>query len=255
MTRYLDKDRIRMVINAVREKPMSWTELIRLGIPEKSLNRVLVEYLSYWGLVEKDSSTGLWTWFQHASAFRGIHDYNVALDHSKELLKGFHFIFMALGWPGFLREKPPGIKGEEIFLLKKAAEDHLRTGYPDVFQDSQEAMQEKENARAVLAKEIWGPLHSLKNLNWKDPRLVMLDDIYDYLPVVHLIPKNKKDVRKIIEKIPGEKLNTFREIGDRVTEIHLKSCSEIQEIIMRIDNGEPLKGSCSLCPRISINND
>ena len=251
MVRELGKGNIKKVIDAVREKPRTWAELERLGIPEKSVTRILTEYLSYWGLVKKDES-GRWVWFENIRTFENRHDYDIALEHSKALLNGFPLVTWAIVQPGFLREKPIVPKGEEMMHLKKAVEDHLKTGYPQVYEKIREAIRGKEEARALLVKEIGELPWILTGLDEAHPRLMKLDHVYTYL-VTDGVPKRfRSDVRKLAKKIPSEKIDTFREIGSRMTELFLQSASEIRGITLRIENAEPLRGSCELCPRVKV---
>jgi hypothetical protein len=73
------------VIDALREGRKSWSDLekitIRLSknderkIPEKTLDRILKDYLEPWGLVHKDND--FWAWYENLRIFRSNEEYEL----------------------------------------------------------------------------------------------------------------------------------------------------------------------------------
>lgn len=60
MGRGLNTERIRNVIDFLKVRPASFTELKTLQIPETTLARILKEYLQYWGLIYYDANIRKW---------------------------------------------------------------------------------------------------------------------------------------------------------------------------------------------------
>ena len=60
MGRGLNTKQIKNVIDFLKVKPATWTELKTLEIPDNSLARILKEYLRYWGLVYYDADARKW---------------------------------------------------------------------------------------------------------------------------------------------------------------------------------------------------
>lgn len=251
MVRSLNTVQIKKVIDALREEgPKGYVDLKnKLHIAEKSLTRILVDYLSYWGLVQKDEKTGLWQWYEEVKTYKTKHDYELALTHSKELVEGLNLLFMPdveSSW----KENPQGLIERELSALAVAAREHLRTGYPEVYSET-EKLQGLMNERSKLAKEI-GKITGNKNPD------VLLTSIGDYLLYGKYtrrwaMPERRfRHLEKLTKKLPNEKIEAISELKSAITETHLNLCSDIQRIEILIKMGEPLSGSCALCPKVRI---
>lgn len=243
MGRLLDREKIKIVIEALRNKPMKWSELLeQTKIPEKSLHRILTEYLSFWGLVKKDEF-GRWAWYDTIRTYKSKHDYELALNHSKMLIPGLRAIlaedmdlYLHLGSSAYveLREYE-----EESKLLKSFVEEHLRTGYPEVYDDVVKFRENMEQVQ-LIEIEIEKEIKKMKNktLPFFPERLINIVSMREYEETLKLMPQ------KIVEKAKNIQEKRFKN--------YQKLVGELLFIIMKIRMGDPLKGKCNLCPRIHI---
>ena len=247
MARLLDREKIKIVIEALRNKPMKWSELLeQTKIPEKSLHRILTEYLSFWGLVKKDE-LGRWSWYDNIRTYKSERDYELALNHSKMLIPGLRAIlaedmdlYLHLGSSAYVELHKHD--EEESELLKSFAEEHLRTGYSEIYEDLvkfRENMEQVELIEMEIEKEI-------KKIREEKPylfpalpaRLINVVSMHGYEEYLKLMPQ------KIVEKA--------KNIQEKRFESYRKMIENIFFIEMKIKMGDPLKGRCDLCPRIRI---
>jgi hypothetical protein len=54
------------------EGKKTWTDLEKLGVPEKTLGRILKDYLEEWGLVRKEGE--YWVWYDQTRIFQSKAD-------------------------------------------------------------------------------------------------------------------------------------------------------------------------------------
>jgi len=224
----LDKANIKKVINALREEPMKWSELkVELEIPERKLSRIL-EYLEECGLAKKhedDGRFGRWFWYEYLKTYETREDYEIALRHSEELFLGLDAIlaeevnlWLALPHPLSDVEEPNVItEGNE---LKPFAEEHLKRGYPATYEK---------------LIEFRKPMSELQKLNEK----AGLDDTL--LGMFGRYQPSWVDTPEPIKHLEKQRLESFRELADCFLAIKLK-----------VKMGEPLWGSCQLCPKVHI---
>ena len=240
MGRGLQKEYIKKVIEALREEPIKWTELkTKLKIPERTLSRIL-EYLQDCGLAKKHKEDGgrfgRWFWYEHLKTYETREDYEIALRHSEELFLGLDAILaeeinLCLLLPHPLSD----LKGRNLITegneLKPFAEEHLKSGYPTIYKKLMEF-------REALSK-----LQKLKeHYNIKDVFShfkVYREDFPEHLSARFKSPR--EDTPKPIKRLRKQRLESFRELADHFLAITLK-----------VKMGEPLRGSCQLCPKVHI---
>lgn len=137
--------RMKPVIQALREGKKTWTELLKLGVPEKTLHRILTDYLMYWNLVRKDGR--YWVWYENVKVFDSKHDYDLALEHSRKLLPAF--------------ESMLDIGETQRHNLEFAAIQHLKS-YPEIYTKLQSIDKTfKQRATEVFSKRYQGSLYFL----------------------------------------------------------------------------------------------
>jgi len=210
---------------------MKWSELTKLGIPEKTLHRILIWYLEPWGLVKKRDD-GRWSWFEHIKVYETREDYEIALKHSEELFLGFDAILAEeVNLWLLLRHPLADIKGRNIVTegseLKPFAEEHLKTGYPDTYE------------KLTKFREALSELQKLeRNLDMKDVFShfkIYREDFDEHLSARFQRPQ--EDTPKPIKRFREQRLENFRELADHFLVMKLK-----------VKMGTPLRGSCQLCP-------
>ena len=220
MPRRIGRENIKKVIDALKEGPRKWTELkAKLGIPERTLSRIL-DYLQYWGLAKKhkeDGRFGRWSWYEHVRTYETREDYEIALKHSEELFLGLDAILAEEVNLWLLLPHPlSDLKGKNLLTegkeLKPFAEEHLKTGYPLMYEELIEfrkALSELRNLKKYDVKWVFNPI-KLSSVNTPEP----------------------------IKQLEKQRLESFRELADSFLVLKLK-----------VKMGEPLKGSCPLCPQ------
>lgn len=235
----LDKKNIKKVINALREKSMKWSELkVELGIPERKLSRIL-EYLQDCGLAKKhkeDGRFGRWSWYEYIKTYDTKEDYEIALKHSEELFLGLDAILAEeINLYLLLPHPIADVKGRSIVTegnkLKPFVEEHLKTEYPTIYK------------KLIEFREALSELKKLKeNYDLKDMFShfkIYREDFPEHLSARFKSPR--EDTPKPIKQLRKQRLESFRELADYFLGIKLK-----------VKMGEPLKGSCQLCPKVHI---
>ena len=213
------------VIDALREGKKSWSELRKLDIPEKTLQRILQDYLQYWGLVEKKEK--YWVWYEYLRVFSSEGEYKAALEHSRKLLDTFDLMKMFC----FDLEDP-------LFL---SAKEHLRS-YPEIYKNLEKLEEVTSQKNEELIQRI------SQSIN--DPRKRL--DQYKYHPF-QIIPflltwnPSPDDVETRDNLVAALKpdfedcFQTYREFSGDVSLLKLK-----------VEMGTPLEGKCFSCPKIKI---
>jgi len=142
MARRLEREKIKRVIDALREKSMQWNELKQLTyqendinktIPDKTLERILKDYLSFWGLVEKvkdEEGIWRWSWFEHIRTYhsKSKHVYELSLYHSKKLVPAMKILLSTKGGLWGLSEE-----NKKYVKFCRFVEEHLKTGYSPTY--------------------------------------------------------------------------------------------------------------------------
>jgi len=194
LVRRLAKDRIRDVIAALRGKPMTWSELKRqTGTPTSSLNRILKEYLAYWGLVTK-TDDGLWQWYEHVKTFESEEVYSAFADHSNALIPGIRAVIFTVeqgrtagsSLETYI-EETCGVKLEQNIIdkLQERFLEHLRTGnrksmnlYNDLDSLENQETNVRKNNKALAKRILEELIHAIPiPIHPSDRRVLKFYDI------------------------------------------------------------------------------
>jgi len=259
MVRELDKEKIKAVLEIIRKKPRTWSEIKEeyknknknLEIPDKSLARILNDYLGYWGLVRKGND-GRWWYVAHEVAVEDK-NYYIVMWHSLLVLPGLVEISREYG--GFLAIDEREEEYKKLLLrieqfvpfcdqfhtpyfhtpyskktVTEFAKEHLKTGYPEAYEAVSEALRnfkkQGENTEKRVTEE------ELKNFIERQPREI---------PIKSLESINLDNVEKYLKE-DIERLNKIRQNAN----------NKLFEIVSDVINGKPLKGECSGCPRVCL---
>ena len=131
------RERMKPVVEALRQGNKKHSELLSLGVPEKTLDIILKDYLEYLGLAEKKGV--YWAWYTHTRVFENEEERKAALKHSEKLVPALDNVLLCSFTP------------ED--LLFKAFDEHLKTGYPEIHQKLTEFLEmkdEKDNKESLL---------------------------------------------------------------------------------------------------------
>ncbi|MEM1589675.1 MAG: hypothetical protein QXQ47_02300 [Candidatus Bathyarchaeia archaeon] len=233
--------RIKKVIDALKEGKKTWSELEALGVPEKTLNRVLKDYLMYWDLVRKEGE--YYVWFENLRVFKSRHEYELSVKHSRGLIPAF--------------KKIMDVSASVEPKLYQAVKEHLKTGYPEIHHKL-EKFETVYNSRfrylfgkykdRILTPDkfmLLRPVKVKKGRFFSNTELVPV-------PVQYIIkteganPDELKEIDELSNLLRGvvTSLETERVYKELVGDISL--------LILKIEMGEPLDGKCFLCPKIRI---
>ena len=69
----------------------------------------------------------------------------------------------------------------------------------------------------------------------------------------YAVPKKyRKQVEKMVANIEPERLNLIEQTGKSYTESLLKIEDALRRLTFQVEHGEPLLGTCDLCPKSKV---
>jgi len=158
-------------------------------------------------------------------------DYEAALKHSKDLVLGLEAILaedprwfpQEAGWAFQVRTEGIG--------LKQFAEEHLRKSYRSIYQKVEAYREMKEKYKLILMQKGYS------------------EGVINFvLYGTQSIPQMREQPWSRSEKPPKE----LEEIMDQRFSAYVEVRREIRLLEHKVGNGEPLDGSCQLCPKVRI---
>jgi hypothetical protein len=251
------------VIEALREGKKSWSDLKKLkirvdenekrSIPDKTLETILKKYLAYWGLARKEGD--YWVWYEHSRIFNSVKELELAIEHSRKLLPAFQNMLEV----GVLARHP----------LYSAAKEHLRS-YPETYEKLEKFEGVfNERVRELLQKHG----HKIRTPN----RFMILDPVkvegkgffgrvfgetkYKLRDVPYMIDFGHPEIKGIneLKKTPEWKeINELRDFLDNTKAfserfaLYGELAGDIAVLCLKIEMGQPLEGTCPLCPKVRI---
>lgn len=266
MPRSLDRTKIKDVVDALKKRNLSWSELKEItNIPDKSLERILKDYLSFWGLIRKvkdEKDREKWAWIENVKVYRTVREFDLDLNHSKKIVPAIDAILGEdrMLWPTNIREHE-----FKEFLLQ-----HLETEYRDIYGLVL-------NLRGILGEwdrylEEIGAKYHMEIDNWvsESARALGHDSISPahferwrgqwqekfgraILTEVFGIPiRVSHSMLHILEFLPDEAKDYATAIQGKRCQIFEDLNSELSKLRSRVNMGRPLDGRCGLCPRVRI---
>jgi len=247
---------MRKVIDALREGKKTWSQLQKLDVPEKTLHRILKDHLEYWGLARKED--GHWVWYEQSKVFSSRYEYDLAIDHSRKLLPAFKNMLEV----GVLVRHP----------LYSAAKGHLRS-YPetyeklekfeDVFNERIRELLQKHGHRIrtpdrfmildpvkVEGKGFFGKVFGETRFKMRDVPY-MIDFGYPEI----------KDINELKKTPEWKEINELRDFLDKSRAFSEKLAfygelaGDIAVLCLKIEMGQPLEGTCTICPKVHISEE
>ena len=164
----------------------------------------------------------------------------------------------------------PGLTVGEALELKKYVEDHLRSGYPEIYNDLLEYRKLRCEFEGEENKEIRYFINmvnekkgKVKILNYKIirsgswyrklfPKTVVEIEEEKVIGPFDVGSEDEKRFINIERKMSQELLDDYFELEDKLEQIQIRLGGNIQLLLRKIDNGIPLEGNCDLCPRFKI---
>ena len=167
-------------------------------------------------------------------------DLEVALNHSQKLVLGLEAFFVddQLWYPQV--EPWASEVRTEGMSLKRFAEEHLENGYPAIYKKMRAYLEVREELKRLTQKKGYS-----KELV-DDTRLFMATKIglhkqYMSEETRNWILTRPRKIPFDLAKIMWDNIQTFYELA-----------VEVNNLKEKIENGEPLSGSCEFCPNVRI---
>lgn len=166
-------------------------------------------------------------------------DLEVALNHSRKLVLGLEAIFVddQLWYPQ-MEPWSSDVRTEGVGL-KRFAEEHLKTGYPAIYKKMRAYLDVREELKRLIQKKGY----SKEVVDDTRLRIYTLIGPQDYITENQrkwILSRSKK-VPRDLPRIVKENILTFFELDE-----------EIKILEEKISMGEPLSGSCKLCPNVRV---
>jgi hypothetical protein len=325
------------VLKKLREKPSTWSEIkeefkkrTKKEIADSSLKSILDELKEY-RIIKKDKD-GRWWYAEHEIVVEKGY-YNIVMKHSSLILPGFVDISRSYGGTLALERveyvklsNVPQITSYEYSyspyskeMIAKYAEEHLKTGYPEVYEavnkakesakeleeetkskEEEELRKIEENTRALIKNSLRDKIisiphvepnesylelyvdkltnkilseafHSIdyaKEVDWiqelKEEDVeaffaglpvfdLSVDDYKEYIKeeILKILPTVKENIKKYreVEKVESQKIAEKEKIFYKNKE---NADKELLKIVHKVFSGEPLKGKCSICPKVLL---
>jgi hypothetical protein len=247
MARGVSEEAIKKIIDEIRKKPASWSDLKeKTKLPEKSLTRYL-KSLEFWGLAKKNDA-GYWDWHERVRIYETEHDYNIAVNHSKKLLDTMTGFFgvstIHAAW--FQNREAQSPKTQDQLFLSATVREHLKTGYPSLY------------AEVVDFDKIIDLRNAIKEELATHESKIEKEKMFEYVAHFrllkrYLIPKKHwKEVDKLVNRIGLERQAAIEQTQKNYNESLVRISNELRLLTFRVEHGEPLLGSCTLCPKSKV---
>ena len=246
------KENMKKVIDSLREGKKTWSDLKKLEIPDKTLERILKENLEYFGLAKKEE--GYWVWYEYSMTFNSKAEYDLEIEHSRKLIPALKSL--------------SEINVEARNSLHDLAKEHLRF-YPKIFVKL-EKFEEVFNKRVryllenhekkivgpesmmildpikVKGKGPLGKLFSKTKFKKRDSSFTIQMDSSEMKFEELEKTEEYKEVKELRDFLEG---NT--KFHDRF-ELFKELTGDLELLSLKIDWGQPLEGKCKHCPNIKF---
>lgn len=178
-------DTLKMVLDLIKEQPRRFTELEKLGIPKKTLERALKE-LEKLGVIYKDEEDGRWSWFLRQR--KTTEKYK---EHINEVTLGFELLTLDLKDPSYYLTSYNLVYEDEetpyekqllkmpywkYLSLKNFALEHLKTGYPKVYEIYKNYVKSMEDF--FKQKDKYKKLYEKISEFYDDPLIKHLENLH-----------------------------------------------------------------------------
>lgn len=249
----------------------------KVGMSKRTFYRAL-SALMEGGVVLKDGGRYYWYEFVGTRVYESVFEANQAIEHSRNVASGLkHIIGRSMG---FHSEDELRAKAEYV----EPALMHLRTGYSGTYELYEKAENTKRQANKKereFEEEIKAKLlaSSLETQYPENVITIILRDIKDVLRgrkpyflndlriedgevksggYTSLVKIDMFELFKhfIMEEESSkenmESCGRIVELENKIFTLRQKFESKIESLIMHVENGRPLEGSCQMCPRVKI---
>lgn len=228
----------------LKQKRATWSEIVtQTGIAERSVTRILDNYLAYWGLASKDAQ-GNWAWHDTIRTTTSQIEFDLAVDHSKWLTNGLDLYISSLSNPELKPNQPKGLLANEYSLLLACIENHLQSGYPQLYANI-------ETLRLILAESVEFMESKYPQCQIDKSAFKLTENLDNYKYAKNAVPKQyQKLVEEIAPRLTPEDFAKIREFEKQKIQLIQEISNAIQVLSIRVENNQPLEGKCNVCPNI-----
>jgi len=238
------------VIDALRSRPLRFGELVKQGIPEKTVERILRE-LDYYRLVTKGERGRLdyWYWYDQVrtpKSFTSKQLYEQYMEHCRTLIPSFkHWIsiqFLTKDEIKFVMtsDKPYRDLSAEALRYMEFVEEHLKTGYPRTLGKMEELrmylqnLTENERNLEEIAKE-----KLFLELKERTPALRWIrEDSGERVRENYWERQSEELARRVVSVISAEARRPVMEIREKIESTPTDETLDLKDYMMEL-NLEP----------------
>ena len=166
-------------------------------------------------------------------------DLEIALNHSRKLILGLEAIFVddQLWYPQ-VEPWATVVRTEGISLIQ-FAEEHLKSGYPAIYKKMRTYLDVREELKQLIQKNCYSK--EFVDDARRSLRTSIAPSEYMTEEIKNFILSRSKKVPRDLGRIMEKNIRTFFELHE-----------EINNMEEKIENGEPLSGSCKRCPNVRV---
>ncbi|RLI00133.1 hypothetical protein DRO19_00325 [Candidatus Bathyarchaeota archaeon] len=234
------------ILDILREGPKTTSQILNLtGYSKATVIRILHEF-EMLKLIKK--MEGLWYWHEYSREFANAKEYEIMLEHSRGLIPGFQSLLKSvLG----IKEKHE----EKNLKLQYYAEQHLRTGYPEVYYKLMELRNADKKAKETIVKYL--AILEDKRLCFLQGKLIEIKPLYPgvfamtFAAIPGITAKTEEEALKY-QKVMREIADIVKEEESKLLQIYKHLSDEVYTIILETEHGSPLLGKCNACPKIKV---
>jgi len=245
-------ENMKKVIDSLRESSKTWSDLKKLDIPDKTLQRILKDNLEYFGLAKKVE--GNWFWYEYSRVFNSKDEYDLLIEHSRKLIPAMKSLSR--------------VNVEDRNEIHVWAKQHLRF-YPKIFKKLERFERVfNKRIRYLLAKhekKIVGPesFMVLYPVTVKGKGLLgkfSTKTKFKRKKIPFMIKMNPSGMKKE-EYEKTEEYEELLELQDFLAdntkfhdrfELFKEVAGALDLLSLRVEWGEPLEGKCRRCPNIKF---
>jgi len=253
MGRPLNWKKLTVIINTIRKQKTEWKDLRALGIPEKTLQRYIREYLGEKGvnLVKKDGEHWVWTGYEYPRE-KTPQELAREIDHARKLMPGLQPLLeedqtflleyrenpLMDDWEGIQKTIIHKCTKErwENFRLSEYFEEHLEKGYPEIYSDLCFYRENFSHLATIIAKGA-----------------ILLEKAKDYAKEFHKKHGGTPQEFLFRNEQEAELYRDYLIFQKTLKATYQKLFDNLQDIRISVEvGGNPLEGRCRACPNIII---
>jgi len=260
------RESLKKVVDALMEGEKTYSELLKLGIPEKTLTRVLKDILEFIGLAIK--TNGYWAWYTYKKKYNPTM-LPLASKHAKQLAPGFEAVLPFHVPTRYTVGDNRVLTEQQINQLKENALAHIKTGYPNInntltqfrkLKSKLDKIQTEETTKFVNRLEREGKTH----LHIESKNAYLLGPFETEEELRDLMEKHDMTIHGFHRVENGAwfmegpiyfgkvEVANFLKTREALMQVNQSLSAQIGKLLLQIEWGHPLDGECDSCREIAF---